>query len=80
MVSKLITRGDSRDEVRFRFSKKTADELRKLKDRVKEQGYTLTIDDEVERATARIIARAVKELDTIATDEEPAKSEPPAAH
>jgi len=40
----------------------------------------LTIDDEVERATARIIARAVKELDTIATDEEPAKSEPPAAH
>ena len=68
MASKLVTRGDAREEVRFRFSKGSATALKELKERIKERGYTTTIDEEIERLVSRVVDRATKDLDELESE------------
>ena len=63
MPSKLIVKGEAKQDVRFRVDHDVAESLKALKSRVRVSGHSLTFDDEVQRQLVRMIKRANRELD-----------------
>lgn len=65
MANKLIIEGDTKSDVRFRLDREVAESVKALKNRVREKGMTLTLDEEVQRSVMRLVRQANKELDEI---------------
>ena len=65
MAASFVTQGGTKAEARFRFERSTVEELNSLRVRAKTLSCTLSIDEEIQRQTEKVIKMANAELDLI---------------